>query len=1233
MKRSLIVYICLIFIATAFLQALKRGPEKINLEDELEAPGSALNSLNFWSRSRAYPHNEIPANKYYKAFQAETFKRNNKIGTQITGTTWQSIGPNNWPGRCLSVAVNPVNPNSVYLGSASGGLWVSRNGAVGGDWQRVTLGYPALGISAIAIDPIDTNIMYIGTGEVYRYQYTFGGVSIRTTRGSYGLGILKTTDGGITWTKSLDWTYNQERGIQALKMNPYNPTTIWAATTEGIYRSVDNGATWDLLLSVIMGEDIVINTDDTNKVIVSCGDYDSPGTGIYRTTDGGNTWAQLGGVPPFTGKTILTMYPANPDMVFASVADSTTENGYLLRTTDFGDNWTSLPAAASHGTNPSGQGWYSHYVVVHPLDSNIIVQAAVGSVKSTDGGATFTGFNTLSGDNHAFAYDPTDPNVFYNAHDHGISRVNFNGTVTNVSAGLLLSQFYNGFANSSSDSNLAISHIQDYAIGPSYYGSLAWPPGGAASDEAGWNAINQINDSIMFGSYRGGRGIQKRIIGVALFPTWTFNESKGAWNTPFLLSSVDTSVLYYGESKIHKSTDGGNSYFVTNGGNVLDGNPALSMSMSSTNADTVFVGTAPVGYPMHIFRTTNGGTSWGDITGSLPDRYPMDMAVDPKDSRNVYLAFGGFGSGHLFKSTNGGNTWNDITGSLPDMPTTAITIDPVNTNDIYVGNDMGAYASTDGGANWFSFSEGLPEAVIAADLTISPANRALRIATHGNSVYERKLIHIYPTQPHNYKTLSLVEPANNAIVYIDSAVSLIEATFKFMSGLPQSDSIDVVYRILKNNSQLYYSTKRTPYLGVTESRNITFDGSFTPADTGIYNIEAFIEVTDDISADDTLKGTIHVVYPASVVVNEGSRWNLISLPLNRADRAVTSIFPTATGGTTYQYTGNLYQAEDTLEPGKGYWMKFPSTVNQSVQGAPMPSFTIMVNAGWNLVGSVDHTIPAPSGGVIVSNFYGYGNGYYPATSLDPGKGYWVKTNASGMINLNSTASPKTRAVDFETFNNFTVRDGLGRAQTLYFAENLDKRMSLDRYEMPPVLPSGYFDLRFASNRILETYRSNLQAAVEYPIAISSAEYPLTVSWDIKDSKEKQFMLGVVQDGKTVSDIRMSNKGTAEIPNATASLVLKVSSEAELPKEFSLSQNYPNPFNPATSIRYALPKAVHVTLKVFDILGREVKTLVNEDQEAGYRTVNFDASSFVSGVYFYKIEAETFIDVKKMVVVK
>jgi len=197
--------------------------------------------------------------------------------------------------------------------------------------------------------------------------------------------------------------------------------------------------------------------------------------------------------------------------------------------------------------------------------------------------------------------------------------------------------------------------------------------------------------------------------------------------------------MYAGRDRVYRSTVGGGSWAAPS--NIaLDGNPLIALAVSPMDPNVVYAGTAPVSSRARIFVSTNGGTSWANITGTLPDRYPVDLHADPSQAGTVYGVFSGFATSHVFRSTDFGQNWTDIGATLPDVPTSAIVVDPIRSNVIYVGNDIGVYVTTNGGVSWTEFQSGLPEAVIVMDLTVSSRNRMLRVATHGNGAYERHLL-------------------------------------------------------------------------------------------------------------------------------------------------------------------------------------------------------------------------------------------------------------------------------------------------------------------------------------------------------------------------------------------------------------------------------------------------------------------------------------------------------------
>jgi len=725
----------------------------------------AYQALNLWSASRAYPNPVVPDVGQALAFEQTRLMRQARKASGPSGVAaddlvppWTGIGPTNIGGRTLALAIHPTDPDIMFAGSASGGLWKTTTGGVGADaWDPVDTGYPVLAVSTIAIDPAAPGTMYIGTGEVYAYQNALGGDVDRGTRGSYGIGILKSTDGGATWIKSLDWSYNQSRGVWAVRIHPTNHSILYAATTEGVYKSLDAGTTWTLQLPVIMAMDLQIHPTQPESVYVACGNFGSAGRGIYRTANGGATWSQLAGnLPGFTGKASLAIAPSSPNIIYASMANSTYGLG-LYKSLDSGDTWSRV----NNTDYAQYQGWYSHWVVVSPFDPDDVLVGGIEIWRSTDGGATLVqrsewtqiflgtpppegpggGLQYAHADHHFAVWRPTDPDVVFFASDGGIFRTDdFCDTFVSLNGGYVTAQFYNGFSNSATDPDLAIGGMQDN-LTAIYEGGPAWNR--VIGGDGGWTAIHP-GDQTLFGSAQY-LSLFRSDDGGVNWTDITPPELPGdvtAFIAPFVMAPSLPTTLYGGRARVYRTGASGDSWAATSG--VVDGgNPIEVMAVSATNHNKLYVATAPVSNPMSVFRSTSAGVAWTDITGTLPDRYPGDLIVDPANDSVVYITLMGFGTSHVFRSDNGGASWTDIGAGLPDIPTSAIALDPGNPGVIYVGTDLGGYVSQDAGGSWEPFMDGMPPAMIN-DLRVAPGGK-IRAATHGRGVFERDLIDLAAT--------------------------------------------------------------------------------------------------------------------------------------------------------------------------------------------------------------------------------------------------------------------------------------------------------------------------------------------------------------------------------------------------------------------------------------------------------------------------------------------------------
>ncbi len=759
---QLLAVLLLALSAFLFFKTNTSSPTNETVE---EKTSGAYQALNLFGLARTYPFAKIPDQAHYAAWQS--IQQNTATQRDNPTEPWESMGPKNHGGRTLALAFNPQNPNTMYAGSASGGLWRSYSAGEGAEaWEYVATGYPVLGVSCITFNPGDSMTMYIGTGEVYNIAQAGTGAAYRSTRGSYGMGILKSVDGGITWNKSLDWSYAQNHGVWAVKISQQNSNIVYASTTNGVYKSTDAGSSWTQVHDVVMGTSLLIHPTNDDIVVAAHGNFSSPGFGIYKTIDGGQSWTKIESSLPtqFNGKILLEAAPTNSDIIYASIGNGFGNSdgaSWLLKSNDFGWNWT----LQSQTDYSKWQGWFGHDVAVSPDNPNDLTVVGIEVWKSANGGASLQivsnggngglGIDTpplegpdggpqfVHSDCHDVIFHPTDPNIFYVANDGGIHRSLDNGqSFHSCNGGYQSVQFYNGFSNSHQDSIFCIGGLQDNGT-IHWQGGVIWTRVFGA--DGSWTAINPADDNIVFVSYQG-LSMQKSINHAQSFSNASppSNNENTMFIAPYVIGTDNPDVLYAGRSRIYKTNNSASFWQATNNGDVLDGNAVLSMAISPQNSNVVYAATGPTtlfgGTKGNVFVTTDGGDTWVNITSDLPDRFPMDMTVDPTNEAIAYITFSGFGTGHVFKTEDYGVSWEDISIDLPDVSTNAVIVDPLFSNNIYVGNDLGVFASIDGGLNWEPYMEGLFDATMVFDLKISPVNRKLRAATHGNGAFQRDLL-------------------------------------------------------------------------------------------------------------------------------------------------------------------------------------------------------------------------------------------------------------------------------------------------------------------------------------------------------------------------------------------------------------------------------------------------------------------------------------------------------------
>ncbi len=362
-----------------------------------------------------------------------------------------------------------------------------------------------------------------------------------------------------------------------------------------------------------------------------------------------------------------------------------------------------------------------------------------------------------------------------------------------------------------------------------------------------------------------------------------------------------------------------------------------------------------------------------------------------------------------------------------------------------------------------------------------------------------------------------------------------------------------------------------------------------------------------------------------VIIDHFDDWNLVGLPMHVEDSFHLNVFPDAVEGTLYSFEYNYVNDLD-LEVGTGYWLRFNDEGSNTIVGLPVYSLSILLSEDWNLISGITNSvhigaIDDPNEIIIPGTFYGYNQNYEEVSILLPGSAYWVRTTGPGTITLNGDISVgKDRFVNRMTeANTIKLND-----QTLFFGVSIPEEEKLS-YSLPPVPPAGAFDVRFMGDwKFCEDYGELNILMSDKPV--------LHVYFNIKD--ETKWLLSNEKE-----DIKFMLSGTGQIdfPGNFSSLILEKMGGI-LPNTFALNQNYPNPFNSVTQITYSIPQQSYISLEIFDLTGAHVKTLVDEKQNSGLQTVQWDGTDkngelVGTGVYFYQINSNIFSQTRKMVLIK
>ena len=671
----------------------------------------------------------------------------------INKDKWESIGPGNIGGRIRSILIHPTQPNKIWVGSVSGGIWHTKNG--GESWSPVNDFMGNLSITSIIMDPSDTNIMYAATGEGFTYDFK-------------GAGIFKSIDEGKSWKQLAvtkpskgNWKY-----VNRIAIHPYQSNILLAATNNGLFRSSDFGDNWKKIVSDYQFYDVKFNPNDGQYVIATARKLNKNRSKrpyyIFYSSTSGQQWDKKS--KDYKGRIELAYSKSQVNTVYASVNDN---KGKIYRSNNNGKTWNFL----SNPKHLGNQGWYDNTIWIDPTDSQHLIVGGISLYYSNDGGVNWQlmrkKWNSwgIHGDHHAIVehpdYDGVNNRVVFFGNDGGIYKSNnIRGKTRPISLNnhLSITQFYSGAGHDGKNQRI-IGGTQDNGtlIYTGKKNKWTWFEGGDGSG----TAINPNDGNYIYGAiqflnlYRSKDGgktvtyickgikdlkVKKAKDGEYQYPC---NDGSGSTNfiSHFILDPNNSNCLIAGASSLWRTC------------NVNDKKPLWknikppinegykykywgyinALAIAKKNSNIIWIG--------HndgtLYSSRNGKAqhpSWqrkGE--NQLPKRMSLSLLIDNKNTNRIYASFGGYEADNLYISNNNGNTWKSISNGLPKSPIHTIQQHPQKQNWLYVGTEVGVFTSENGGKTWTAVNDGPANVPVFQLFWLN--NHTLVAATHGRGMF------------------------------------------------------------------------------------------------------------------------------------------------------------------------------------------------------------------------------------------------------------------------------------------------------------------------------------------------------------------------------------------------------------------------------------------------------------------------------------------------------------------
>ncbi len=687
-----------------------------------------------------------------------SYQQNNQSirGKSVVAGDWESVGPTSYSsvasghagglGRVNCIEVDPVDSNILYIGTPGGGLWKSTNG--GSSWQALTDGIPRIGISDIVIDPTsppNNRTIYILTGDG-------NGVSTPS------VGVLKSMDNGVTWY-STGLTGADLGRPYKLTMHPSNSNVLFVADFFGIFRSDDGGLSWTETIGNLTDSqfyDIEFIPNHPDIILASARN------GIYKSVNGGGSWfpTAFGTPPTGTTRIELAVTNANENYVYAICGGNWTAtpnpqigfNG-VYRSEDYGLSYfrqsiePNILGESSNGQDLSDQSWYDLAIAVSPSDKDEVHVGGINCWGSLNGGETWGNTSYwVETDAGAGNYTHADihdlvfaGSTLYCVSDGGVYKsTDKAANWINISNGLQIAQVYRlgmGYKDDGTTTSDLYFGAQDNGLNALRFPnstSLHWEGGD------GFEVIQMLNPWFVLGETQYGR--LWFYYGNTSVEEVTPTNQKGAWLTPLAsISYGETNRIIAGyedvflsPSHVYTKLSSQNWSNITNGD--LGTSKCTHIAVAPSDQNYLYVSKG-----RQIYRTTNLGSSWTNIKNNLPNAIINYFAIHPTNPNTVYAITGDFFEGQkVFRTTNGGTNWTNISGTLPNVPVNCIVYENESSNGLYIGTDVGVFYRDDNLGDWVPFYHNLPN-VEVTELEINYSSSKLYASTYGRGIWKTDL--------------------------------------------------------------------------------------------------------------------------------------------------------------------------------------------------------------------------------------------------------------------------------------------------------------------------------------------------------------------------------------------------------------------------------------------------------------------------------------------------------------